>query len=142
MSRCLVIGMGNRDRGDDAAGILAAKLVSRVRAEEITDCSQLVTTWGDEDDVIVIDAMRSGAEPGTVTRFDGLTESLPSRSFSSTHSFGLAEGIELSRALGRLPRSLTVFGIEAGGFDHGSALTPEVERAVSQVAALVDEEVG
>ena len=56
---------------------------------------------------------------------------MPSR--GSTHALGVAEAIELGRALGRLPRRLLVFGIEGGSFDAGAGLSPEVERAVGQL---------
>ena len=138
MSR-LVIGVGNPLRGDDAAGLRAAQLVKSARVEEVVDCSDLMTMWGEDDSVIVIDAMVSGAAPGTVRRYDGLTQNLPARAFASTHAFGLAEAVEMSRVLGRLPRALTVFGIEAASFEQGSGLSPDVERAAREVASMVDE---
>ena len=136
----LVIGVGNPDRGDDAVGLRAAGLVRNARVAMSRDCSTLMTIWDEEDDVTVIDATVSGASPGTITRFDGLTQRLPTATFPSTHSIGLAESIELARAIGRLPRTLTIFGIEAGGFELGSSLTPSVEGAAKVVASIVDEE--
>lgn len=135
----LVLGVGNPDRGDDGAGIhVVRRLQGRGRALEVRDCSNLVALWADEPDVTVVDATISGGEPGTVTRFDGLTDRLPSSTFQSTHSFGLAESVELGRALGRLPRRLTVYGIEAGSLAHGEPLSPAVQRAVETLAAKLD----
>ena len=78
----------------------------------------------------MVDAVSSGAEPGTIHRLDALTERLPAElSRGSTHAFGLAEAVELARALERLPGRLLVFGIEGKRFDAGAGLSPEVEQA-------------
>ena len=47
-----------------------------------------------------------------------------------THAFGLAEAVELARALRRLPQRLVLVGVEAVGFDYGAPLSPEVAAAV------------
>lgn len=134
----LVIGIGNSDRGDDAAGTLVARALKRTRSKELVDCVALLELWEGESDVVVVDAMRSGRVPGTVSRFDAAASELPVRTSSSTHSFGLAETIELGRALGRLPSRLMVLGIEADGFGPGDTLSAAVERAISEVAAAID----
>lgn len=132
----LVVGVGNRYRGDDGAGILTVERIREVRrVAEVTDCSDLLGLWENEGDVTVIDAMLTGAEPGSILTFDGLTDVLPARTSPSTHSFGLAESIELARALGKLPARLTIYGIEASSFAHGEALTPKVSAAVEKLAA-------
>jgi hydrogenase maturation protease len=90
----------------------------------------------------VIDAVSSGAEPGTVHRFDASRTPLPAslRRASSTHALGLAEAIELGRALDRLPARVIVYGIEGERFEAGAALTPAVAAAVEAVAAAVQRE--
>lgn len=100
----------------------------------------LIELWEGEPDVTVIDAMVSGAEPGTITRFNGLSDRVPAGSFPSTHSFGLAESLELARLLGRLPARLTIYGIEASSFGHGEPLSPVVREAVETLAAALTEE--
>ena len=45
--------------------------------------------------------------------------------------------IELARALGRLPQTLMVFGIEAGETSHGSGLGQAVADAADRVAAEI-----
>ena len=94
----------------------------------------LIDLWGHDDEVVIVDAMKSGAPPGTVTRIDAITQRLPKGAFSSTHAFGPAAVVELARTMQRLPRSLIVYGIEASQVDHGAAMSPEVAAAVSDVA--------
>jgi hydrogenase maturation protease len=68
-------------------------------------------------------------------RFEAAAGPLPAALLhASTHSLGLAEAVELARALKRLPKRLTVYGIIARSFEPGP-LSPEVERAVDRLAA-------
>ena len=60
----------------------------------------------------------------------------------STHAFGLAEAVELARALGRLPPRLIVYGIEGKSFEAGVGLSPEVGAAVQEVVERVLGELG
>jgi hydrogenase maturation protease len=76
----------------------------------------------------VIDAVRSGAPPGTIHRLDG--DPPAAMRLGSTHAIGLAEAIELGRALDRLPAHLELYGIEGAHFETGAELSPEVARAV------------
>ena len=88
--------------------------------------------WAGADSVVIVDTVSSGAPAGTLHRFDAGENAVPARTFrSSTHAIGIADTIELARALGRLPRRVRVYGVEAGGFENGSALTPAVETAVA-----------
>lgn len=136
MSR-VVIGVGNVSRGDDGVGVVAAH---RMGANGLVANApfQLVDLWEGADDVVVVDAARSGAAPGTIHRFEVGSQALPTGVVGgSTHAIGVAEVVEVARALGRLPTRLTVYGIEVGGLSHGGALSPEVEAAVSVVLAEV-----
>lgn len=138
----LVIGIGNPDRGDDAAGVWVARKVHGGRVIEWADCSVLMDLWDSHDDVIIVDAMSSGRPPGTVRRFDALSERLPATVFPSSHAFGVAETIELARSLGRLLERLTVYGIEVADLELGMQLSDEVADAVERLAHEIDAELG
>jgi hydrogenase maturation protease len=101
-----LIGIGNPDRGDDAAGWVVASTVSSWTVNRVTAGSfDLLDLWDETDDVVIVDAMRSSAPAGTVLRFDARAESLPVGAFRSTHAFGPGAVIELARTMRRLPRS-------------------------------------
>jgi hydrogenase maturation protease len=142
-----VIGVGNLVRGDDGAGILAARLLRerRLRGVEVIevqgDGTSLIDWWKAESTVIVIDAVSSQNPPGTIVRIDAFVKRLPEAwSLSSTHSVGLRGAIELARALGCLPERLIVYGIEGAQFTTGAGLSPQVEQAVlSLVETIVDD---
>jgi hydrogenase maturation protease len=133
-----LVGVGNDWRGDDGAGLALARRLhgelAGVRVLETRcDPAALLDAWSGADHVLVVDAVRSGAEPGTIHRIaDG---PLPAGMRGSTHALGLAEAVELSRALGRLPARLEIYGIEGARFEPGAGLTPPVARAVQTLCA-------
>ena len=144
----LVIGVGNEWRGDDAAGLLVAR---QLRSHVQTSCAvlehdgegaALMELWKCWDAVVVVDAVRSGAEPGTVYRCDAISQPLPTKiRHGSTHAFSLGEAIELGRALNQLPRHLVVYAIEGQNFEAGDRLSSQVEGVISAVADRILREV-
>ena len=91
--------------------------------------------WNRWDAVVVVDAVRSGAEPGTVYRCDAISQPLPGKiRQGSTHAFSLGEAIELGRALNQLPPHLVVYAIEGQNFEAGDRLSSQVEGVISAVA--------
>jgi hydrogenase maturation protease len=144
----LVIGIGNEYARDDGAGLhVVRKLKETARhnfgiLEHSGEGASLIEAWKGATSVIVIDAVRSGAEPGRVYRFDGCRAPLPGQPFrGSTHAFGLYEAVELARSLNQLPRRLIVYGIEGQDFTAGTIVSPAVELAIGKVAQAVLEEV-
>jgi hydrogenase maturation protease len=140
----ILIGVGNAWRGDDGAGLAVARRVrdlspAGVEVREVEgDATALVEAWSGAARVVVVDAAESGAPPGTVRRFDAASQPLPVRGLrSSTHAFGVADAVELARALGRLPQRLDVYAIEGASFAAGERLSPAVERAVAELATAL-----
>ncbi|MFI5119288.1 MAG: hydrogenase maturation protease [Thermoanaerobaculia bacterium] len=140
----ILIGAGNPLAGDDAAGRLVARkararLPADVRVVETAgDGAALLDLWSADDDVILVDAAVSGGPPGAIHRLEAAAAPVPARfHLRSSHAFGIAPGIELARSLSRLPRRLTLYAIEADWFDAGVGPTPDVARAVDEVADAV-----
>ncbi len=145
-SPVLVIGVGNRLRGDDGA---SGEVVRRLRerrtqtgievSEQLCEPDDLLEAWQGRDAVVLVDTMRSGHRPGTIRRFDVSRDPLPARVGGpvSTHAFGLHEAIELGRALHRLPRRVIVFAVEGQHFEAGATPSGEVETAVAPLACAV-----
>ena len=132
----LIIGIGNEYRGDDAVGLIVARRLKERLADSVKvleqsgDGAALMEAWRGAETVIVIDAVMSGAAPGTIHRFDASARPISKSYFHcSTHAFGVAETIELARALGNFPQRLVVYGIEGKNFAAGVGLSAEVEKA-------------
>lgn len=145
----LVVGLGTDHRGDDGAGLEVVRaLRERVGPgvellEGPADATALLDRWSDRDRVIVVDAVVSGRPPGTLHRFDDLRTDLPAAfDATSTHGLGLAHAVALGRSLGRYPRRLSVWGIEAGNVRMGDGLTEAVGHAVREVTDRLTDELG
>jgi hydrogenase maturation protease len=137
----LVIGVGNRDRGDDAAGPVVCDLI---RAAGVADVETLVFEgsvvdlplhWRADDHVVIVDAANPSGRPGRIIDVDALASRLVAPATVSTHTVDVGAAIELARAMGKLPAGLSIVGIEGASFEFGDGLGPEVERAVKQVVA-------
>jgi len=144
MVRVLVIGCGNPDRGDDAAGIL---VVRRLRERGVaarqhsSDGLALIDAWSEAEYVIMIDTVITGAPAGTINGCMGADAVLLRSAGTSSHSFDVASAIELARALDRMPGSLKIYGIEGCAFEPGTQPQPVVLAAAERVASLVLAEV-
>ncbi|PIR00901.1 MAG: hydrogenase maturation protease [Nitrospinae bacterium CG11_big_fil_rev_8_21_14_0_20_45_15] len=134
------MGVGNLYRCDDAIGILIARNLKNkncgnmIVREQSGEGTSLMEAWQHFNRVILVDAVSSGASPGTLHCLDASTDSIPSRFFScSSHNFSVAEAIELARTLNQLPQSLKLYGIEGKNFQHGETVTPELEAMIEPV---------
>jgi hydrogenase maturation protease len=146
-SGVVVIGVGNPWRRDDGVGLVVAEATRRRLGHAVDvvesdgEPSRLIDAWADFDLAVVVDAVCSGAAPGTVHVWtDEPALARGSRSTGS-HSLGLTDAIALGRALHRLPTRLIVVGVEADettpGHGLSSAVVGAVQEAVDVIANVV-----
>jgi hydrogenase maturation protease len=145
----LVVGVGNIFRGDDGAGPAVASRLRDLVLPSVTVLEQsgegttLMAAWEGKAYVIVVDAMQSGTEPGTVHRLDVTNKPIPAQ-FSthfSGHAFGVAGAVEMARLLGSMPHQLVVYGIEGLDFATGQGLSDAVERGVATAVTQIQQEI-
>ncbi|MFO1102395.1 MAG: hydrogenase maturation protease [Methylocystis sp.] len=138
--RIVALCIGNPQRGDDGAGravalTLRASLDGVDIIEEEGEATSVLAQLEGADAAFIVDACLSGAAPGEIRRFDVSAAPLPQMAFgASTHSFGLAEALELARALGVLPARCVVYAIEGENFTIGATMSPKVAAAAEIVA--------
>jgi hydrogenase maturation protease len=154
-ARVVVVGVGNPWRRDDGIGpAVATALLARLDpgnrdvAVLVLDgeAARLVEAWDGADLAVVVDAVRTGAIPGTVHRFDvtggddrgGHLGTIAAGGGTSSHGVGLAQAVALAQALDRMPRELVVVGVEGADFTAGTELSVPVAAAVEPAARLID----
>lgn len=143
----IVIGVGNRDRGDDAAGPLVCdRLRTRLgptAAMRTFVCEgsilDLALHWEHDDHVIIVDATQPDSEPGRIVTIDAGDGPLPTPGALSTHEIDVSVAIELARTIGRMPASLLLIGIEAERIDWGASPSEPVDAAIYAVVDLVND---
>ena len=150
-ARCrqIVLGIGNAERGDDAAGRTVARLLQGRLPDDVEiaelegEAMELLARFEGVDAAFLVDACWSGAPAGTIRRLDANVTPLQQGLFSlSTHGFGLAEAVELARVLTQLPPHCVVYAIEGDSFETGAPLSQAVAVAVADVAARLRTEIG
>ena len=159
LHRILVLGLGNPIRGDDGVGwrvIEAVKdnlvkafgkplqgLRENVEVDALAGGGlNLMERLVDYDRAILVDAMQSGKEPGSVWVFPLEALDNPSAGhLGSTHETNLLTALEVGRRLGaNLPPvgGVMVVAIEAQPvFEFSEELSPPVARAVPEAVEKV-----
>jgi len=144
----LIQCIGNRYGGDDGFG---PAVFDQLQQMELPENVQVTEHWGEgtelmqhwtaADHVILVDAARSASPPGTLHRFDAIEAPIPADlCIHSTHRFGVAEAVELARALGQLPPRLTLIAVEGRDFAPGDELSEPVAAAIEAVLDAILEE--
>jgi hydrogenase maturation protease len=136
-----IIGIGS-PFGDDSAGLEAARRLSAAPPAGATVVvadrpgAGLLDLLEGADAAILIDAIRSGARPGSLRDVDLRRAEAIVSSVVSSHELGVAEALALARALGRFPSRGRFLGIEAAREGpSGPRLDPAVERGVDRAVA-------
>lgn len=146
----LILGLGNSLLSDEGVGVetirrLEAK--SDLRDVRFLDGGTLSFTLApsiaDSPHLIVVDAARMNARPGTVRVFEAQAmDQQLSGNHKSVHEVSLADLMDMARLSGTLPQRRALVGIEPEEVGWGDTLTKTVEAAVpeamNQVRALVD----
>ncbi len=140
----IVIGVGNDYRHDDGVGpLIARKLEGKKLPKTLIKVHSgegisLMESWEGAQTVILLDAVKSGEQPGKIYRFNSHFDSIPTGFFNcSTHDFGVREAVELARAFDRLPPGLIIYGIEGKSFEEGVGLSSEVKKVINDVVTRV-----
>jgi hydrogenase maturation protease len=132
----LVIGVGNRDRGDDGVG---PAVVDEIRRRAVPvgtmvregDLADLLLDWGPDDDVTIVDCVAGTGPVGAVSVLDA--GELRGSGLTSTHGMGVAESVQLATVMDRLPRRLRVVGVSGRTFRYGP-ISAELSRLVPAIA--------
>lgn len=141
--------------GDDAVGVLVARQLSAYKQTSVSILDgglaglNLLHEMEGTDTLILIDAVHSQSETGTIFRFtiphdlEKMGKLAWSASASSTHSFGLAEALTLAQTLNVLPTHTILYGIELGQIQNGQVFSPEMSQAIKTLVKRITlEELG
>ena len=143
----LIIGLGNPLVTDDSVGLrVAAELRQHLAgrpdvevAEDYWGGLRLMEQMVGYDRAIVIDAICSGAPPGTIHHL--APGDIPTQRSASSHDMTLPTALALGRQAGlQLPQdeAILLVGIEADDIlNFGETCTPAVAAAVSRAVADV-----
>jgi hydrogenase maturation protease len=145
--KTLILGLGNPLITDDSVGLrVVEELQSRLAGRSDVEVSE--DYWGGLrlmermvgfDGAIVVDAIQTGAPPGTIHRLT--PDGIPTQRSASAHDMNLATALEFGRQAGlHLPQNAAIrlVGIEAEDIlTFSERCTPAVQAAIPRAVEAV-----
>ncbi len=145
-TRCpvLVLGIGNILMGDEGVGVRVVEAMQGMdlpAGVELFDGAtagiDLLDVLAERRKVVVIDALDSDDEPGTVVRLTPDDLGPKSRVDLSAHELGLMEMLVMARHLGIAPGEVVVLGVRPDRVEASLELSPLIASLVPKVIELV-----
>ncbi len=147
----VIVGLGQTLRGDDAVGLEAVRLWERsypatagqswLRVEYAESPGlTLLSLLEGADVALLVDAVQSGAPPGTLHFLDEADWSAFLQGAASAHGWGVAETLAIGRQSGvvDLPARIVLLGIEIGQVEVGADLSPALRETLPRVAHEIE----
>jgi len=139
----VVIGIGNPFRNDDGIGPAVAAQVEEQHLPGVRvvisdgEPAGLLEAWSGTGLAVVVDAIhRVPASPGSIHRLTA-SQLETGGTTASSHGLGVPDALRLGRVLGRLPRRVVIFAVEAADTGAGTELSQPVAAALAEVVAAV-----
>jgi len=144
----LILGVGNILLGDEGVGIHALAELERhyllPDGVELLDGGtagiELLRHIAGRDLCIIIDAMQSGAPPGTVAVFRDRQVGARLTTRISPHQLGLSDLLAAAALIGETPKRVVLVGIEPASLEPGLTLSPPAAAAIPGALAEVEAE--
>lgn len=145
--RIIILGLGNLIRSDDGVGIHAIHHLFRDRripgSIELLDGGtlglQLLPAIQGVTHLLVLDAINTGAPPGTLARFD-MSEMEPLPGSPSVHQIGFADVLAALHLLEKFPQQMILLGVQPEETGWGDKLSNGVQAALPALIEAALEE--
>ena len=150
MSEFAVLGIGNDLLQDDGAGIHVLRRFAATNSypdviaiDGGTIGLALMSELTGRAGIVVIDAMRLGKSPGTVTILEGTEMDRCLRNHhGSAHEVGVSDLMDALRLSDALPPRRALVGIEPASIEWGTEPTADVAVAVERASSAIHELLG
>ncbi|HEX3015993.1 MAG TPA: HyaD/HybD family hydrogenase maturation endopeptidase [Desulfobacteria bacterium] len=148
LEKIMIMGVGNVLLSDEGAGVhLLSELAKYSLPENVelleggTAGMEMLHLFEDLAHLIIVDSINAGAEPGAIFKFkpDDISV-IPPQFNVSFHQVGLLEVLKMAQIFGKLPKTVTIFGIQPASLDWGMELTPKLKEKLPQLAQFVVDE--
>jgi hydrogenase maturation protease len=137
----VVIGLGNVVMSDDGLGLHAVRrLRQRYRLEPRVEPVEggtagllLLPLLADARRVIIVDAIDTGAEPGTLVRLDGEDWASAFQVGMTPHDVGVLDLLGAAQLSGMWPERLALHGAQPDRTEIGTDLSPPVAAVIDSL---------
>jgi hydrogenase maturation protease len=140
-----ILGIGNTLFTDEGVGIHLLPILEEkfkndediVIIEGLTDGMKLLGPVEDAENLIIIDAINAGKDPGTIISLKG--DEIPAY-FGvkmSIHQMGFQEVLLAAKLRERYPKRIAMFGLQPSSLELGLELTETISEKLQELAAAV-----
>jgi hydrogenase maturation protease len=144
----LVLGVGNILLTDEGVGVrVVESFQQRYVIPEGVDVldggtagMDLLDALSARSHIVIVDAVRTGAQPGTIVRLTGADVPALFSNRISPHQLGISDVLAILRLVDQEPRHIALIGIVPFDLDLGLALSDAIAARVDDMVELVAEE--
>jgi hydrogenase maturation protease len=133
--------------GDDGFGLRVVQALKKKELGENVSLQEypemdlaIVEDLRDASKVIIVDALRSGKEPGAVSKYTFTRRTQDLAELPSLHSMKLSDLLDIAVSSGILTCPVIIVGVEPKNDSPGTKLSFEVESAIPEAIEAVIKE--
>jgi hydrogenase maturation protease len=144
----LVLGVGNILLTDEGVGVRVVEAFQQryVIPEGVdvldggTAGMDLLDALSSRSHIVIVDAVRTGAEPGTIVRLAGVDVPALFSNRISPHQLGISDVLAILRLVDQEPEHIALIGIVPFDLELGLALSDGIAAKIDQMVDLVARE--
>ena len=133
-AKVIVLGMGNLLLRDEGIGVHVANVMQDVTVPAVMSLDTA-------DKLIVVDAVQTGDETGTIYRFRPEDIDLDEVTITSLHQISLLENLWLMERFGDGPKDIVIIGVEPEDISLGLELSEKLQQRIPQIVRILIEEI-
>ena len=141
----LVLGLGNTIMSDDGIG---PRVIEHLQQEGGLPADSILLDGGTlgldllphlegVGQLIIVDAVETGNEPGTIVRLVGEEVPVALETKLSPHQMGLKDLLAVARLMDCLPEEIVLIGVQPECLEMDTELTPVVAACLPELARMV-----
>lgn len=148
-----ILGIGQSLCGDASAGLETVRLWQKTYPASAADPRlrveqpgipgmELIDLLAKTESVLLVDAVQTGAAPGTLHQVTPEQIASSGKRGASAHGWGVAEMLVIAHELHYpLPGQIILLGIEAVSFQKGAALSAAVAESLTKAAEMIEDRI-
>ena len=145
----LVLGIGNIILRDEGVGVRVAERMMQMDLPPHVEVLEggikgldLLYFIEGREKVVVVDAVKAGAPPGTLFRFTDKDLASKKGVMRSAHGIDFSDVVNISGFMGTKPAEIIFLGVEPEDLSASMELSPKIQEMVPVLINLVLKEIG